>query len=153
MSLTIFLLSLKGILSLKLTCFIVLWIPYLATSLRTLISKFSPSFLASSICFFLWMFPLNHKTYCAFLIIKQRTIEPSGISSCQPIIPFSFLVPFLTYMWYNHNHFLLVLLLINPWAVWLCLLWCLMCTWIIEPLRISNLWLFSLLHHWFHELL
>lgn len=119
--------------------------------LPTLISQFSLSFLASSIYSFLWMFPLSHKTYPAFLIIKQRTIESSGISGCQPIISFSFIVSFLTCMWYSHQYFLLVLFLINPGAIWQCLPCYLMCTWIIELLRIRSIWLLSFVHHWFHE--
>lgn len=130
----------------NLTYFIVLWTPYLATSLRPLISQFFPSFLASSVYSFLWMFPLNSKTYHAFLIIKQRVTESSG---CQPIILllFFFLVTFFTCIWCSHDYFLLVLL-INPWARWQCLPWYLMCTWIIELLRIRNIWLFFITDSW-----
>lgn len=67
-------------------------------------------FLSSIFNIFLLMdASLNHKTYYAFLIIKQRTIESFGLFSCQPIIPFSFLVIFLTCLWYSRDYFLLVL--------------------------------------------
>ena len=40
--------------------------------LPTLISQFSLSFVASSVCSFSWVCPLSRKTYHAFLIMKQE---------------------------------------------------------------------------------
>ena len=119
--------------------------------LPTLISQFSLSFVVSSVCSFSWMFPLSHKAYHAFLIIKQRTVESSGISSCQPIIPLSFIVTFLTCVWYSHDYFLLALL-VSLVAIWQRLPCYLMCTWIVDLLRIRSGSLFSFVHHWFHVL-